>query len=58
MVQNKHQSEHTTSDVPLEETHRSGMEPLAERARDMEPVAKAKVQGKETRTPDVGFPLK
>lgn len=45
--------------MELDEKHKSGMEPLPERARNLTAVAEAKMQsgGKaETRTPDIGFP--
>lgn len=45
--------------VELDDKHKSGMEPLPERARNLTEVAEAKMRsgGKaETRKPEIGFP--
>lgn len=41
------------------ETHKSGMEPVADRARNLTEVTEAKMQGaEETRSPNIGFPAR
>ena len=54
--QNKHQEAGTKSDEPLDDKHKSGMEPVTERARDLKDVAEAKGSGDDTRAPEAGFP--
>ncbi|KAK2080782.1 hypothetical protein QBZ16_000636 [Prototheca wickerhamii] len=53
---NKHQEAGTKSDEPLDDKHKSGMEPVTERARDLKDVAEAKGSGDDTRAPESGFP--
>ena len=47
----------STTPVFLDDKHKSGMEPTAERVRDLKEVIKAKIQGDtNTREPEAGFP--
>ena len=45
--------------APLDDTHKSGLEPVSERARDLTAVTEAKIRSgdaAETRSPNIGFP--